>query len=498
MTFSRLRTLAVLAAAAAASALLPAQVPQPDGSLIIEASGTTTFRYREPSGFWVDGTIGGTAQGLSGGSSRLLKPLGSTFDGSAEFRPIIPVSGTYDLQVSWPSDANAAQVKVTVAGIPGAEAPLLDLEPASVEGSRANTWVSIGTYPVPQGESVAIIIDPTTSTGPVDAQRPHQVAFSGVRFFPRGEGGVERVIPSDAQAANPFNRPAGTPAPTPAPTPVPTPLPNRAPVPEGTPAAEEILADPFGVSTGNQAPRPTPESTPAPTPAPTAAPPAGDMPADPFSASALPAGSGTPGGRTGLFGSQPGFAPAGTGASAPGTSSGVANPFESAVTPAPTPAPVVAELANPFDDAEAEPAPAPERSEPSAAAAAQPRVIVVPSVIVEEAEAPSFANQAADLDEGLKRAAAEGKVVALIFWSDTAASRTFQAAVLEDDAVKSELSQVIPVVVDTRDNRALTDRFAVKRAPYVVVLDKNGFAKTHISENRSPSRFARALSKARL
>lgn len=213
-----------------------------------------------------------------------------------------------------------------------------------------------------------------------------------------------------------------------------------------------------------------------------------------------------------------------TGTPAP-PSGGTANPFEmanapAAATPVPRPGSAQAPRAtptpaggvvgeNPFapvvpaggrtDSAPAALEPVGTPAAPVATpAAATPASTFVPVTAPQATPPPPPAGIEFEpsLDAALAKAGKRDLSIVLVFVSDTAASTRFEANVLSHPDVAAALSRMVAVRVNLRDDKALADRFAVRKAPYAVVLDSLGHAKAHVSEASSGPRLARELRKA--
>lgn len=577
----------------ATPSLLPAQTPS--RRVVVEAhrTGLNYESYRELSGKWIDSDTRSSAEDLRGTSTRKLTAADGKLSGKAEFRPVVPTVGLYEVYISWPANANALGVTVSFRGAGSATPLAVNFTPLGVTGSLANTWVRLGEFQLSEGAGFSIIVDGDSATGPADVDRPFELAIAGVRLVslstgsdmvgenpfavdrsaadtagqaedqgirftnegmvgddaasagtigsttpssnptPRpdaGEGTTTISTPSFPAATNdpaaipadPFSGAAG-PAPTMAP-----PVPTTAPANTGTTGGAAIPTDPFG-----QAPPPPVSITPAAdpfsgaAPAVTAAPPANPsaVPADPFGGAA-PIATAAPPANPSAVPADPfdGAAPVATAVPPPVTNA-PADPFSGTTPvasnplgePEPTtpsnpftdPTPLAAE--NPFAGNGAATSPASggqpvtriERVAPDFVpptdAAIVPPVSSNPPAVVPVVPTPTVApvsrvEMMTDFDAAVKKGQFFQKPVVILFVSETAASNRYEENIIGNADVQNALARHTVVVrLDARVHEAIADRFSVRRAPYVVVLDRYGHTKAHITEMQKPDRFVRSL-----
>ncbi|MCC6547356.1 thioredoxin family protein [Candidatus Sumerlaeota bacterium] len=148
---------------------------------------------------------------------------------------------------------------------------------------------------------------------------------------------------------------------------------------------------------------------------------------------------------------------------------------------APNPAaPAIApnDVANPFNDSSM-----PAASMMSAPKPASPGAPPAAATTTTEEIIP----WAPSLDAAIQQAKLEKKGVLLVFSGDTPTWSGFATA-LNSDTVASRIQKnFIPVKVDLKSNDAVAKKFSVKRAPYIVVLNKFGYTAGHVQPSSDPN-----------
>lgn len=522
----------------------------PSGPIIIESTSAADKSYVELEGIWADTPGVGKAEGLTAPSTRKLIPAEGKMNGLVVFRPTIPAAGFYEIQVSYPAYANARGVKFAIEGVTRTMFPTTDFIPAGSPGSLADTWITVSdNLLLPEGRETLFLVDTRPVTGPAVDDKPFEVGVNGVRFVPKS--------PDSIQGSNPFASTTTTTAAveatieTPvavAETPVATPAATPMAVPPPTTTTEPVanIADPFAADIRDAVPVATPRqssSTPktdaneVPLPAdPFAAaavktdkvemtmtipppnpplknpnPPSTNDVADPFAAgSAVPKdpppisisaqpitppgpGSGVAEGKVEFTAEiRPPQPPLHTGASAAGE-----NPFASTATPPAVKVPPV----NPQDNLIQIENPTvvdphvidTSGSNPFGEGSTSPKTVVVAT---ETKPVVLGFSPLHSLEAGLKAAGTNRQQVVLIFSSSTPAYRNFERNVLANEQTTKAMKSVVPVMLDLRDNREVAQKYAVRRAPYAVVLDANGYTKAHVSDTKDAAAFASAVLKA--
>lgn len=529
-------------------ALLHAQDPVARNVLLIEAvPGGADKAYVETEGSWADEPVKGTAEGLTAASSRKVLPEAGKIRGVAVFRPNVPAPGFYRIQVCHPPTANAKGVAFALEGIARSPLPTLDFIPAGSPDSKADTWITLSeTILLPQGSETTLTVDARRTTGPADSSKPFEFGITAIRFVPTTSGAIT--------GQNPYAGPRETPAPglelPPGSPPVPPPssvLPTpvaAAPAATTAPAkvADPLVADPFSADVRSAMPAADPKESSG-----TSAPPRDPiaLPSDPFAApstgiSQAPPpkanppiivredGSTSPGRANTV---QDPFAASG-GAAPPNA---VADPFSSApATPprkdvvqleASTPTPPAGMPAggsspvaeNPFaqsagsavvvedDRIRIENPNAPTRgqivtegSNPFAAGSTSSAPTPPKQVVLEAREEPVVLpfSPEKSLSAALSKAKSSSKPVVIIFSSPTASYRGFERDILASEETKRAFAGAVPVILDLRKDRDTARKYAVKSAPYTVVLDPTGNTRAHVAERRDRRAYAAAVSKA--
>lgn len=540
-----------------ASLILPAlmfgQDPVERTTLLIEAvPGGADKAYVELEGTWADDPGKGAAEGLTAASSRKVIAESGKINGVAVFRPNVPSPGFYRIQVCHTPSANAKGVAFALEGIARSPLPTVDFIPAGSPDSKAGTWITLSeTILLPQGNETTLTVDARKSTGPADETKPFEFGITAVRFLPTTSGAIT--------GQNPYAGPRETPAPglelppgsPPVPPPssvLPTPVATMAAPPAATPAAAQsdvpMVADPFSADVRGSMPPPDPkDSKPSAAPVDPAA-----LPLDPFAAPATEViGQATPPKANPPIiiredgSSSPGqantvkdpFAASG----APPTS-GVADPFSTGAPPT-TPRTDVVVLANPTSAPASGPV-SPGSSAPVAENPFEPTpaLSIIPEddrIRIENPSAPSRGQVVAQganpyfegtagtnsptppkqivleakeepvvlpftpeksLSAALSKAKSSSKPVVIVFASPTAAYRGFEREILANDDAGKAFAGAVPVILDLRKDRETARKYAVKSAPYTVVLDSTGHTRAHVAERRSRRAYLDAVTKA--
>jgi N-acetylmuramoyl-L-alanine amidase/Fe-S cluster assembly iron-binding protein IscA len=149
-----------------------------------DASGnlTSDVIYKETGG-WANSSAKSAASGLMGSGSRFVAYSAAKTVGNVEVIPNIPQDGFYEVFVTWGSSSNAEHVGYTVNHTGGSTTTYLDQD----ESSNDNVWHSLGTYDFDAGQSAAngsLVIDASTSTGPVTGFNGGRVYADGFKFVP--------------------------------------------------------------------------------------------------------------------------------------------------------------------------------------------------------------------------------------------------------------------------------------------------------------------------
>lgn len=87
---------------------------------------------------------------------------------------------------------------------------------------------------------------------------------------------------------------------------------------------------------------------------------------------------------------------------------------------------------------------------------------------------------AASLDAAIAKAKAEKKGVLVVFSGETPLWDGFNAALNSPSVAPGVVRNFVPVKLDLKANEAVAKKYAVKRAPYVVVLNKFGYTAGHV------------------
>lgn len=95
----------------------------------------------------------------------------------AHFRPWLPNGGEFELAITWPTRANAANVTVTIAHADGEDSVALDQST-----SNANRWIDLGRYRFEQGLGAEVTIDTSSVTGPAVSGENGLVVADAVRW----------------------------------------------------------------------------------------------------------------------------------------------------------------------------------------------------------------------------------------------------------------------------------------------------------------------------
>lgn len=130
-----------------------------------------------PEDPWVTTSTKSTLAVLDARDSR-VHPLGVIAGVQAVFRPWLPVSGEYEVAVTWSTLANASDVTARVDHAAGTSAQRLTQDGRL----NADRWISLGTFPFAMGNSGALILDAAGVTGRPDTTRPSALVADAARW----------------------------------------------------------------------------------------------------------------------------------------------------------------------------------------------------------------------------------------------------------------------------------------------------------------------------
>jgi len=183
--------------------------PPPPSVIVVEsrdAGGAVTSAptYQESGTVLSNDSIKSTAGGLSGFGSRYIEyDLPNAGTDNATFTPDVPIGGKYEVFVTWGSDANAANVRITVNHRNGATASFQSQIPSSFGGlSNANLWLSLGQFWFDGGQSTptgSVNISEDGVNAQPSGALPRRVYFDAARWIrarlmPNGDTNDDTVV----------------------------------------------------------------------------------------------------------------------------------------------------------------------------------------------------------------------------------------------------------------------------------------------------------------
>ncbi|MEQ8820363.1 MAG: hypothetical protein RLY93_08960 [Sumerlaeia bacterium] len=483
----------------------------------------------------------------SGSKSRAsgLSPFGEALaldgtEGSYQWTLPLSAAGDYALQMTWPIEANAANLTVAVAG--GGVDETLD---TTLAPSAADVWQPLGSFSFSEGGDIVVTLSTTAATGPADESLPMMVMADSVRLVP-GSGAPAAASPFEGSGASesPFAGSAptndspfevtGGPAESPFQANAPasggaspfesvdrSPPANPSPFESGQPAA----ASPFDSAGSPGRPGSIFEEPE------TFAEPAGAN-ESPFTASpfdSAPPASGSPfgGSEEEQFDIDP-FAAAGTPetdpfadrSSNPFAEEGSGNFFEANESPA----------IDPFAEERAAVADISAMGEEEVDAPSEPPHGFTPTVqasrlldggaasnflgrdnaparavnLYEDSMADSGVSVAppapksniffySDLEDVKKQAREQDRPVLLLFSTTGPRMEKFETGVLTDEEVSKTIRQFMPAKLDIRVESEIARQYNVPRAPYIVILSHQGFTLGHVARLDHPALLTRDL-----
>ncbi len=185
-----------------------------DTEIIVEsyADGLNSAAFSKVDGKWNESTAKSTAEGLQ--ATKAVYNDANTEPGTARFTPQIPVTGKYDVFITYATSGNASDVKYTVVSADGSKDIILTQNGRDLGHSpTANQWYSLGTFTFNEGNSGYIeLSDPLTGAKPLANEPNARIYADAVKLVPVGMS-----LPADYVNAGKSAGAATTAAPTPTP-----------------------------------------------------------------------------------------------------------------------------------------------------------------------------------------------------------------------------------------------------------------------------------------
>ena len=233
--------------------------------IIVESrkEGKNSAGYSETKGVWYSSTAKSNAEGCSDPTigARFVDVDSGAKEAEARFTPVLPKAGAYDIYATWGHSGNALHVKYVVNT--GTKTEEVFLDQSGWGGSIPNndhTWVPLGTFDLPAGNTAYVALQTSSVTGKTDPQNLGRVYSDAIKFVPNTG---KKLTPPPSFIEQPSTTPAKpTPAPISATPATPTPTGST----QTSPSAPRITTSPF-VTPGPAKVTTSPFVTPAAPPA---------------------------------------------------------------------------------------------------------------------------------------------------------------------------------------------------------------------------------------
>ncbi len=149
-------------------------------------------------GTWLNSTAKSQVHELSGTGSRFIEyTLPNPGTDHVVVTPDFPVTGRYEVFVTWGQGANCYDAGYTVRHAEGEESLLLDQIPRGTPGENAHTWVSLGEYPFNAGHNSAtgsVELNEATVSGRPSTSWNQRVYFDALKLELREQ---DPLVPGD-------------------------------------------------------------------------------------------------------------------------------------------------------------------------------------------------------------------------------------------------------------------------------------------------------------
>jgi len=219
--------------------------------------------YSETKGTWYNSTAKSNAEGCSAGTigARFADVDSGAVDAEARFTPVIPKAGAYDIYATWGHSGNALHVKYVINT--GTKVEEVFLDQSGWGGTipvNDHTWIPLGTFDLPAGNTAYVAIQSSSVTGKPDPQNLGRVYTDAIKFVPSAG---EKLTPPSSFIERPSSV---TTNPTPAPISATPAAPTPASSTQTSPFVPRITTSPFVTPVPAQvatSPFVTPSSTPA-------------------------------------------------------------------------------------------------------------------------------------------------------------------------------------------------------------------------------------------
>lgn len=190
----------------------------PAQTVLIEAdvAGENNEYYEEVSGAWIEDDAPLRGDGIKEGMrARAVRAAAGNLAGTVAFTPVLPLPGTYTVDIIYPETANARAVTMTLEGDNYQESRAITV------GQFPNEWLRVGEIPVGSAEDVTLRFFLGSSEMPFTPARPYAFAIGAARFsldspqanlalMPAGNDSPTPMTAPPGDVASPFDAPASS------------------------------------------------------------------------------------------------------------------------------------------------------------------------------------------------------------------------------------------------------------------------------------------------
>ena len=157
--------------------------------IIVESrkEGKNSAGYSETKGVWYSSTAKSNAEGCSDPTigARFVDVDSGAKEAEARFTPVLPKAGAYDIYATWGHSGNALHVKYVINT--GTKVEEVFLDQSGWGGSIPNndhTWVPLGTFDLPAGNTAYVALQTSSVTGKTDPQNLGRAYSDAIKFVP--------------------------------------------------------------------------------------------------------------------------------------------------------------------------------------------------------------------------------------------------------------------------------------------------------------------------
>lgn len=153
--------------------------------IIVETApgGQNVQFYKEISGKWYDSVAKSTAPGCTPNIKSRFTEFEVNPPSKARFQPNIPVSGDYEISVTWWRSANCNNAKYIIHHAQGEKVVYLTQDGWGALGtSNANKWISLGVYPLKAGTENYVEVTDEENQGKPDPKNLGRLYCDAMKF----------------------------------------------------------------------------------------------------------------------------------------------------------------------------------------------------------------------------------------------------------------------------------------------------------------------------